>query len=698
MASPPQFRLTSTQTALAFVLPSHLHTEIDSLRRLYDKSFRKWDPHINILYPFVDPSCLLDVISKLGSFLSQRRSFSGNINDVGVFHHRRNATVFKKPNSDFGDELCRLRGELAAALGCPETEGTHDGIYRPHMTIGQAGLAGDSVEKLVDLVGKLVALRVNVKSLTVLQRDAFGNMKVVEELPLRSNDQLNSAEEEDKDQPSDAISSIWRPCHAFSKDTNWEQSLGTQLEVAEGKKQKQITISTYNIMAEPLAAPFTERLPYIKNAISSIIKESAPFKVLCLQEVSDESLSQLLSDPLIQDSFPFSSHSSTSLLPNHRNLVTLASARFVQFTLQFTELHKSSLVVYFPSEGIEVANVHLSAGLADQAVASKGSQMETLTEFLHESQKEYNTEVILAGDFNLTTSSRTIQTALATGVISPATADALPNIIDETIWDDCFIIYKDASDYDENIFPGEEGATYDRLTNPFAMGFKSPLGRSVDDSPQRYDRVLFRKSERLHPKTIERFGLPDERGKCGSDHYGVCASIQIRGSEEVPTSVEKLEETASIEFPNIERVDDGTDLLPLLEPHLPTDSDRQQREDAIQLLRDVFIDHEILGGLLFAFLGSYLLDTYSPASDIDLLVIGQASQQAFFDFAESRLRAGATHNISTGHEIRELRVVKSLVPVMKVVIAGIKFDLQYCRAQELWERYIFHPSIPLLRC
>jgi hypothetical protein len=52
------FKLSSTQTALAVVVPYSHSGDIDALRSVHDKSFRKWPPHLNILYPFVDPEHL----------------------------------------------------------------------------------------------------------------------------------------------------------------------------------------------------------------------------------------------------------------------------------------------------------------------------------------------------------------------------------------------------------------------------------------------------------------------------------------------------------------------------------------------------------------------------------------------------------------------------------------------------------------
>lgn len=187
-SSLPHFQVTSNQTALVFIIPPHLQSDINSLRSIHDKSFRKWDPHISILYPFVEPSLLPSAIATL-----QAAIHSGDLqpptlgtDEVGVFRHRKNATIFIKPDPESEERLCRLRQILVESLGCKVGDGTHDGIYRPHLTVGQAALVGSSIEKLVEQVAKIKGLEWEGRTLAVLKREISGEMRVVEELHLNA--------------------------------------------------------------------------------------------------------------------------------------------------------------------------------------------------------------------------------------------------------------------------------------------------------------------------------------------------------------------------------------------------------------------------------------------------------------------------------------------------------------------------------
>jgi 2'-5' RNA ligase len=197
--SMPHFKFTSNQTALALIVPDHLLSEINSLRLLHDKAFRKWPPHINVLYPFVEPGHLSSAIDNLRKAL-QKHQFQGleiNITDKGTFKHRRNATVFLKPDEESETRICMLRSLLVEALGCQDRDGTHDGTFRPHITIGQTALIGTALERLLDQAGKIAAIKWEGFNLAVLKREASGEMKTVEELPLGESEEVSNISKQD---------------------------------------------------------------------------------------------------------------------------------------------------------------------------------------------------------------------------------------------------------------------------------------------------------------------------------------------------------------------------------------------------------------------------------------------------------------------------------------------------------------------
>lgn len=690
--TPAQYHLNSTQTALALVVPQHLQSEINSLRKLHDKAYHKWEPHINILYPFVHPSLLTSAMSTLrSSFPSPGGPIKITLNHVGSFKHRRNATIFLKPGKESEDEICDLRRKLVQVLGVDEREGTVDGTFRPHMTVGQAGFIGGGVERLTEMVEKITGIEWTGTRLVALKRGVDGVMSEVNELVFEDELEENSGAGEF---PPDYAG--WRNCFEIHANDGWVELAGDRRVVSPttAARLKDITILSYNLMVETNASPFPTRLPLIINAISSATSSStSPLKVVCLQEVSNESLPLLLSDPFIQGEYPYSTHSTTSLLTSHRNLVTLSSQPFTSYVLQFPERHKSSLIIKTLCQDIVIANVHLPSALTDESVNLKKEHMELLSDFLNSKIKE-ESKVFIAGDFNLTSSPSTIQTALINNLIKPATAKLAAQVICTTVWEDTYLRFEGGNITEEEIESGA-GATFDRSGNPLAgVSSKNP----VDDTPQRYDRILCRKTPRndIRVENFERFGFPDEEGECGSDHYGVCATMTIHTDTE--TTEESM--TSATRSTNLNRAiqfsEDNTDITPLISHLLPTEKDKEQRKSALTLLQNTLRASDNLKNVILAPLGSYAMDTYFKDSDMDLLAIGSVAPNSFFDLAVVQLN-GIRDGEDGNDGVKAVHFVNSLVPIIEVVVGGVKVDLQYCQTEEFVHRYHSTKPAPSLQ-
>ena len=441
-------------------------------------------------------------------------------------------------------------------------------------------------------------------------------------------------------------------------------------------------------MAETTALSFTSRLQPIIKVISSTSLPTSSNRVLCLQEVNDEMLPLILTEPFIQQTFPFSTHGPSSLLPSHRNLVILASKPFNYFLLQFEQRHKTALIIQFFNLPLQVANVHLTSALSDQAVQVKKSQMEALMKFLTERCNTTGRKSLIAGDFNLATSSRTIDTALSRGFITPETAQLVKHVVDPDIWEDTFDLCRPRlPDLNDETFEGEEGATFDRLTNHLAAMSESP----IDTRPQRYDRILYQKGADLSPRNFEIFGLPDEQGSCPSDHYGVSVTLQLRegGNTQVNPTITPSD-PSRLRLGEIEVVEDVMDLESLVKPYLPMVGDQEKRLQALEQLQQALTSNQSTANLVLAPLGSYFMGTYFEDSDVDLLIIGSVSARVFFDIATTQLR---TLDARGENGFKGVHFVNSLVPVVEVCVLGIKFDLQYCQAGELVRRYVILPSL-----
>lgn len=679
------FKLSSTQTALAIVVPYSHSGDIDALRSVHDKAFRKWPPHLNILYPFVDPEHLESALKILGQKLrEQPEKLQITLNDVDAFRHRYNATIFMKPHDETQERLVRLRNVLVQGLGRRESEGTVDGEFRPHLSIGQVSLQENAVDALLEKAGRLEMLSWECTSLTVLKRKSSGDMEEIAELPLGSN-ALKMARMK---RNSTLDWEQWRGCFHLGLSPSNSSTLGYRSYV---ETPASLQISTWNLMAEPFAPPFEERLPLIVAEIQKVTASSKGYlKVLCLQEVNEAMLRLLLSDPFIKRTYPFSSHGVSSVLPSERNLLTFASAPFMHHTLLFAEKHKTALAVLFEDMDLVVANVHLTSGLTKESLAARTGQMDALSGFFNAvTQLNQEIDSVIVGDFNMATSSISIQGALDSKTITEDDLFDFKDSIGTDTWIDAFDVQTERVGFKENnsnLANGEHGATFDPINN--ALAAMSP--RSTDSRPQRYDRILIHCGLNANAERFERFGLCNVNGTFASDHYGLSATLRYSGLSVNALRPEAPVTKASVR--EIELVHDDANIDQFLLPFLPKEEDKHRREAAIHQLECMLRSDARLSDppALLVPLGSYAMDTYFHDSDIDALVIGSLSPKTFFEFATARLKLLSSHRSTaddTDTGLRAVHMINSLVPIIEVTLYGIKLDIQYCKAPELLREF-----------
>jgi endonuclease/exonuclease/phosphatase family metal-dependent hydrolase/2'-5' RNA ligase len=681
MATP--INLSSTKTALAIVAPGHLCSEIDGIRSIHDKAFGKWDAHINILYPFVPHSLLDTAISEVRKALLHERRGSLRIflDDVGVFKHRKNATVFLKPSNDTEEAVRQMRDNLITSLISGKKFKHSDGVeFIPHLTIGQASLQeNEDLVTLDEKARKLLPMDWEATHLVVLRRDSSGEMIPIEQIPFGDP----GAKTADKATDTTTIIPVkrtmesiwrgWRCCYHLNSNLEWEPIQG---QAQNTEAPSTCLIVSLNLMVEDHAPEFELRLPFIERHVAQLIDHSKPM-ILCLQEVNPEMLSLIYATPLFQQYFPYSSHMPDSPMQSLRNQVIISSLPFRAFSLQYTQPYKSSLIAKFLDHDLTVVNIHLTSALTDQAVLIKREQMEKLTKLLARHNMLH--EAVLAGDFNVTTSSETIRTALEKGIIHSETVQNLQQVVDTAIWSDAFLECQPQEDGDDaDLFPGEEGATFDRLNNPLAAMGKAP----IDHRPQRLDRILFARAGSIEIQHYDRFAVPRSPYQAVSDHYGIYAIIGV--SSRRPSSSAMQRESSDLQALKAEElkpVEDPTDIRPLVEEFLPTRPDRAQREEALGILHNMLCQDNSLQNIAIVPLGSYALDTYFRDSDIDVLVIGDVAPRQYFDILLTYFTgAGSKAGIAGVH------LINSLVQIAEVVINGIKIDVQYCEAKELLER------------
>jgi 2'-5' RNA ligase len=132
------------QTAVAVVPPPEAWGPIQAVRERHDRQFRRWPPHVNLLYPFCPPEQFDAAVPRLATACAAFVPFVVELAEFRSFRHAsRKATLWLAPEPR--EELVRLQAALQAACpGCDDLSRFAAG-FTPHLSVGQAGSAEDAL-------------------------------------------------------------------------------------------------------------------------------------------------------------------------------------------------------------------------------------------------------------------------------------------------------------------------------------------------------------------------------------------------------------------------------------------------------------------------------------------------------------------------------------------------------------------------
>ena len=104
-----------THTTAVVLIPSEaVQPPIQAIRRIHDRNFKRWMPHITLLYPFAERRDFTEITSALAKASQQMSPFSIELARFDAFQHRKSCTMFLVPEP--ADEIARLHSTLLQHL------------------------------------------------------------------------------------------------------------------------------------------------------------------------------------------------------------------------------------------------------------------------------------------------------------------------------------------------------------------------------------------------------------------------------------------------------------------------------------------------------------------------------------------------------------------------------------------------------
>ncbi len=122
-------------TAVVLIPPETVQPPIQAIRRVHDRNFRRWMPHITLLYPFAERQDFTTITPALAKAAQQVSPFSVQFARFDAFKHRKSCTMFLVPEPK--DDILRLHNALMTHLPDYDDTARFAGGFHPHLSVGQ---------------------------------------------------------------------------------------------------------------------------------------------------------------------------------------------------------------------------------------------------------------------------------------------------------------------------------------------------------------------------------------------------------------------------------------------------------------------------------------------------------------------------------------------------------------------------------
>ncbi len=124
------------RTAVVIIPPQEIWEPIQSIREKYDPHFRRWMPHINLIYPFCPAENFADYRSIFQQILRQFSPFLIELATFKSFEHKRQKfTIWLSPEPR--EPLQNLQQQLVKIVPEYDDVNRFKGGFTPHLSVGQ---------------------------------------------------------------------------------------------------------------------------------------------------------------------------------------------------------------------------------------------------------------------------------------------------------------------------------------------------------------------------------------------------------------------------------------------------------------------------------------------------------------------------------------------------------------------------------
>lgn len=156
-------------TAVVLIPPESIQPPIQTIRKVHDRNYERWMPHITLLYPFAPQQDFQDVIPTLAEAAHQTEPFSISLTSFNAFKHRKSCTLFLVPEPK--DTIVELHSTLIMLLSDYDDTSRFSGGFNPHLSVGQ--FSHELLDKSQEKVQKAwTPIQYSVETFSLIYRSA----------------------------------------------------------------------------------------------------------------------------------------------------------------------------------------------------------------------------------------------------------------------------------------------------------------------------------------------------------------------------------------------------------------------------------------------------------------------------------------------------------------------------------------------
>eukprot|EP00732_Lithocolla_globosa_P007142 Lithocolla_globosa_v1_NODE_8804_length_780_cov_23.772414.p1 type:complete len:183 gc:universal NODE_8804_length_780_cov_23.772414:89-637(+) len=171
-------------SAVVISPPQSQWSGIQSIRQKHDKAFHRWPPHINMLWPFSEPSDYATTVPQLTQALASFPPFTLRFDTFKTFQSKKSSVVWLSPSTaDQNVHALQRVMQVAFPQYDDVSKKSEDG-FSPHLTVGQWPNK-DVPSALAKLNGSFEPVEWEVKEVYVISREGVdGAFEVKHVVPL----------------------------------------------------------------------------------------------------------------------------------------------------------------------------------------------------------------------------------------------------------------------------------------------------------------------------------------------------------------------------------------------------------------------------------------------------------------------------------------------------------------------------------